>query len=91
MELLNYFCAIFFVLIEPEWASYSIGVFLCSTCASIHRSLGSHISRVKSLCLDNWDKMQVMTMEQMGNAKANLFYLQHLPIYWRIPQSECPM
>ncbi|KAF6024182.1 hypothetical protein EB796_017513 [Bugula neritina] len=44
---------------EPEWASYSIGVFLCATCCGIHRSLGTHISKTKGIKLDNWDDEQV--------------------------------
>jgi len=47
------------VFIEPEWASYSIGVFLCATCCGIHRSLGTHISKTKGIKLDNWDDEQV--------------------------------
>eukprot|EP00833_Pecoramyces_ruminatium_P017367 jgi/Orpsp1_1/1191399/evm.model.d7180000085488.1 len=43
----------------PQWASTNLGVFLCMRCASIHRKLGTHISKVKSLTLDNW------TIEQL--------------------------
>ena len=42
-----------------EWASYNLGVFLCEACAQVHRSLGSHISKVKSLRLDKWDAAQI--------------------------------
>ena len=42
-----------------EWASYNIGLFLCELCAQVHRSLGSHISKVKSLRLDKWDAEQI--------------------------------
>jgi len=42
-----------------EWASYNLGVFLCEACAQVHRSLGSHISKVKSLRLDKWDASQI--------------------------------
>ena len=68
---------------DPDWASYTIGIFLCNSCASIHRSLGSHISRIKSLPLDNWDRTQVAMMEDVGNAKARLFYEKFLPVYYR--------
>ena len=43
---------------DPDWASVTIGVFLCQTCAGVHRSLASQ-SRVKSVRLDNWDRDQV--------------------------------
>jgi hypothetical protein len=38
----------------PRWASVNIGVFVCIKCSGIHRSLGSHISKVKSVSLDKW-------------------------------------
>ncbi len=49
---------------EVQYASCTIGVFLCETCAGIHRSLGAHLSRIKSLKLDNWDDntLRVITM-----------------------------
>ncbi|KAL7007555.1 Protein gts1 [Cystobasidiomycetes sp. EMM_F5] len=59
---------------QPRWASANLGIFLCVSCATIHRSLGSHISRVKSISLDTWDKDQVETVKQMGNVKSNALY-----------------
>lgn len=44
---------------NPRWASWDQGVFLCVQCASMHRKLGTHISKVKSLTLDTWTKDQV--------------------------------
>ncbi|KAI8799626.1 hypothetical protein BJ742DRAFT_687018 [Cladochytrium replicatum] len=38
----------------PQWASVNIGCFLCQRCAGMHRQLGTHISRVKSITLDTW-------------------------------------
>lgn len=45
----------------PRWASWNLGVFMCIRCAGIHRNLGVHISRVKSVNLDQWtpEQMQV--------------------------------
>lgn len=43
----------------PRWASWNLGVFLCIRCAGIHRNLGVHISKVKSVNLDTWTPEQV--------------------------------
>ncbi len=43
----------------PRWASWNLGVFMCIRCAGIHRNLGVHISRVKSVNLDSWTPEQI--------------------------------
>lgn len=43
----------------PRWASWNLGVFVCIRCAGIHRNLGVHISRVKSVNLDQWTPEQI--------------------------------
>ncbi|XP_035519653.1 stromal membrane-associated protein 1 [Morone saxatilis] len=43
----------------PRWASWNLGVFMCIRCAGIHRNLGVHISRVKSVNLDQWTSEQI--------------------------------
>ncbi|XP_050828149.1 stromal membrane-associated protein 1 isoform X6 [Serinus canaria] len=43
----------------PRWASWNTGVFICIRCAGIHRNLGVHISRVKSVNLDQWTPEQI--------------------------------
>ncbi|KAH9389845.1 hypothetical protein TYRP_007392 [Tyrophagus putrescentiae] len=75
---------------DPEWASYTIGVFLCTQCASIHRKIGIHISRIKSLKLDNWDQSHVATMEANGNALINDYFEKHVPAYYRRPSPSDP-
>lgn len=39
---------------DPEWASLNLGVLMCIECSGVHRNLGSHISKVRSLGLDEW-------------------------------------
>ncbi|GAA6014346.1 hypothetical protein JCM11491_005050 [Sporobolomyces phaffii] len=56
---------------NPRWASWDQGVFLCVKCASMHRKIGSHISKVKSLTLDTWTRDQVDNMRKLGNVKVN--------------------
>ncbi|KAF7549907.1 hypothetical protein G7046_g8187 [Stylonectria norvegica] len=59
---------------NPAWASWSLGVFLCMRCASIHRKLGTHISKVKSLSMDTWSNEQVDNMRKVGNVSSNNIY-----------------
>ncbi|KAF7293043.1 ARF GAP-like zinc finger-containing protein [Mycena indigotica] len=59
---------------NPRWASYNLGIFICVNCASIHRKIGTHVSKVKSLTMDSWTKEQVDRMREMGNANSNFIY-----------------
>jgi len=63
----------------PSWASVNIGVFMCLQCSGIHRSLGVHISKVRSVRLDTWLPEQVELMHTIGNAVANEYYEANLP------------
>lgn len=36
----------------PKWASWNLGITVCIRCSGVHRSLGTHISKVKSIELD---------------------------------------
>jgi hypothetical protein len=40
---------------DPDWASINLGITLCIECAGVHRSLGAHITKVRSLDLDDWE------------------------------------
>ncbi|KAK2007543.1 UBA/TS-N domain-containing protein [Colletotrichum eremochloae] len=59
---------------NPAWASWSLGVFLCMRCAAIHRKLGTHVSKVKSLSMDSWSNEQVENMKKVGNVRSNQIY-----------------
>ena len=39
---------------DPEWASINHGCVLCIECSGIHRKMGAHVSRIRSLTLDEW-------------------------------------
>ncbi|CAG0918565.1 unnamed protein product [Notodromas monacha] len=72
----------------PRWASWNLGIFLCIRCAGIHRNLGVHVSRVKSVNLDTWLPDQVAPLQQMGNSKARAIYEAKLPDNYRRPQTD---
>ncbi|XP_041106033.1 stromal membrane-associated protein 1-like isoform X2 [Polyodon spathula] len=72
----------------PRWASWNLGVFICIRCAGIHRNLGVHISRVKSVNLDQWTQEQIQSVQDMGNTKARKLYEANLPDNFRRPQTD---
>ncbi|KAF2209982.1 hypothetical protein CERZMDRAFT_69777 [Cercospora zeae-maydis SCOH1-5] len=56
---------------NPGWASWNLGIFLCMRCAALHRKLGTHVSKVKSLSMDSWSVEQMENMKKVGNVASN--------------------
>lgn len=58
---------------EPDWASLNLGVLVCIECSGVHRNLGVHISKVRSLTLDVkvWEPSVITLFQSLGNAFAN--------------------
>ena len=59
---------------HPRWASWNLGVFVCIRCSGIHRGMGTHISRVKSVDLDAWTDEQLQNILKWGNTRANKYW-----------------
>lgn len=74
---------------DPKWASSNIGVFICVKCSGVHRSLGTHISKVLSLTLDEWSDEEIESMIEVGgNSYANSIYEAFLPAGFSKPTSD---
>ncbi|OEU21192.1 Arf GTPase activating protein, partial [Fragilariopsis cylindrus CCMP1102] len=69
---------------NPQWASVSFGNIFCLECSGVHRSLGVHISFVRSIAMDSWTEKQLALMKNGGNKKCN-DYLQTKGIQPRTP------
>ncbi|XP_078377192.1 arf-GAP with GTPase, ANK repeat and PH domain-containing protein 1-like isoform X2 [Oculina patagonica] len=56
---------------NPDWASLNLGALMCIECSGIHRNLGTHLSRVRSLDLDEWPSELTAVISSIGNTLAN--------------------
>nr|XP_028587794.1 arf-GAP with coiled-coil, ANK repeat and PH domain-containing protein 2 isoform X3 [Podarcis muralis] len=65
-------------LADPRWASINLGITLCIECSGIHRSLGVHFSKVRSLTLDSWEPELLKLMCELGNEVINRVYEANL-------------
>lgn len=61
---------------KVEWVSINLGIILCIECSGIHRSLGTHISKVRSLTLDinsfTIDIVELLLL--IGNRVSNMVW-----------------
>uniref|UniRef100_A0A3Q1HCD2 Arf-GAP with coiled-coil, ANK repeat and PH domain-containing protein n=1 Tax=Anabas testudineus TaxID=64144 RepID=A0A3Q1HCD2_ANATE len=65
---------------EPRWASINLGVTMCIECSGIHRSLGVHLSKVRSLTLDSWEAEQLKLLCGLGNNVMNQIFEARYPL-----------
>lgn len=56
---------------SPEWAIINLGCLVCIECSGIHRSLGVHISKVRSLVLDQLEPVNMSILLRLGNDQVN--------------------
>lgn len=75
---------------EPDWASLNLGVLLCIECSGVHRNLGVHISKVRSLTLDVrvWEPSVINLFQSLGNTFANTIWEEMLPLASSVDHSD---
>ncbi|KAF7131977.1 hypothetical protein RHSIM_Rhsim09G0077700 [Rhododendron simsii] len=58
---------------DPDWASLNLGILMCIECSGVHRNLGVHISKVRSITLDVkvWEPTILDLFRILGNAYCN--------------------
>lgn len=64
---------------HPRWTSWNLGILICIRCSGIHRSLGTHISKVRSIDLDVWTDEHLKQLVSVGNDRANQYWEAKLP------------
>ena len=61
---------------KVEWVSLNLGILLCIECGGIHRSLGTHVSKIRSLTLDIYsftnDIVELLML--VGNRVSNMVW-----------------
>lgn len=77
---------------EPDWASLNLGVLICIECSGVHRNLGVHISKVRSLALDVkvWEPSVINLFQSLGNVFVNSIWEELLQAHRTFQADEVP-
>ncbi|XP_047944708.1 ADP-ribosylation factor GTPase-activating protein AGD3-like [Salvia hispanica] len=78
---------------DPDWASLNLGVLICIECSGIHRNLGVHVSKIRSLTLDVkvWEPSVISMFQALGNVFVNSIWEGLLRANRTIQADELPI
>ena len=62
---------------NPMFVSVNNAIFLCETCAKIHKRLGENISKIKSLISDELTSEDIAILKKGGNARYRNFIKEY--------------
>ncbi|KAF9080942.1 hypothetical protein BGX23_001477 [Mortierella sp. AD031] len=65
---------------NPDWCAINLGILICIECSGIHRSLGTHISKVRSFTLDTTSYTRDLFdfIRAVGNEASNKIWEANL-------------
>jgi stromal membrane-associated protein len=78
----NHYCADCSAYL-PTWASVNNGVFICTQCSGVHRSLGVNISFIQSIKLDKWTFENIQLMKE----KNSTFFMNENFLEYSVPEN----
>lgn len=62
---------------NPQWATAYFGILFCLECSGQHRSLGTHLTFVRSITMDTWKEREIACMRAGGNDAMLAWWKAH--------------